>query len=339
MFNLFKKKLPRLRSAQIEVSTYCQFRCQMCPHHLFYDIWQAKHMDLVLFEKIPLAQFKFVHLQGWGEPLLHPDILKMIDIAARYTKVGLTTNGYFLERILDHVEKLDYLAISIASPDEKKHRNIRKCALKPIIEEVKFIARQKTRPKLVLSTVMMRSTIEELPDLIELAKDCGVDEVIANNLDYIPSTTLAEEAIFWLSPNEKEHFNQIIAQARQKAEKLEIAFEAKPLKAEEVIICAERPHESCLITVTGQISPCVYLHLPTKNEFLPRFFNNQEIKIPKVYFGNLTKNSFTEIWFRKEYRLFREQYLKRERALYSSLLLDFPELPSFCKTCYKAYSL
>ncbi|WP_068540476.1 radical SAM/SPASM domain-containing protein [Thermodesulfatator autotrophicus] len=339
MLKIFEKKLPRLRSAQIEITTHCQFRCKMCPHHLFHSRWQAKHMELKLFQKVPFANFEFVHLQGWGEPLLHPDILKMIDIVAQYTRVGLTTNGYFLEKVFGSLENLDYLAISIASPDEEKHRAIRKCALKPIIEKVKFIARQRNRPKLIFSTIMMRNTIEELPALIELAGECGVDEVIANNLDYIPSADLAKEALFLAPAEEKEIFAEHVAKAREKAQEKGILFEAKPIKAEEVIICAERPHESCLITVSGQITPCIYLHLPTRDEFLPRFFKNKEINLPKVYFGDLNKNSFSEVWFNRDYHSFREQYLKRERALYASLLLEFPELPSFCKTCYKAYGL
>ncbi len=309
----------------------------MCPHHLFFDQWQNAHMDFTLFQRIPFSAFDFVHLQGWGEPLLHPKVLDFISYAAHFTRVGLTTNGILLEKLIPCLESLDYLAISVASAKEEKHKRLRKTSLKDILAQVKLIAQKSSRPKLVFATIMLTDTIEELPDLVLLAQECGVDEVIANNLDYIPSRELAEKAVFLRETNTK--YSKFVEKAQETAQKTGVKLVVKNCKPEEVLVCAENPTNSCFVTVEGKISPCVYLHLPTKESHIPRFFNGNELLVPKVYFGSLKDEPFEKIWHKKVYRDFRLTFERREQALYQSLVLEIPELPSPCRTCYKAFGV
>ena len=167
---------------QVEVSTFCQLRCVMCPKTIFRVEWISKNLDMETFKRIPFDLFRFAHLQGWGEPLLNPEIVEMIDVARENCKVGLTTNGLLLDQFAnDLVKRLDYIAISIASADDKTHREIRRVGLYDLIEKIKLVSelRRGKKPRITLVTMMLKSTVHDLPKLVDIAKNCGADEVIA----------------------------------------------------------------------------------------------------------------------------------------------------------------
>jgi MoaA/NifB/PqqE/SkfB family radical SAM enzyme len=334
MLNFFGK---RLNAVQVEVSTLCQLNCIMCPKSVFKRDWIFKHMELETFKKIPFELFEFAHLQGWGEPLLNPDIVEMIDIAKKHCRVGLTTNGLLLDEFAKDLSKLDYIAISIACADEEKHKAIRKCSLYELIDKIKALSEREKKPKITLVTMILKNTVDDLPKLVEIAKECGADEVIANNLDYIPSKDLENLAIF--SKEERPEVLKVIEKAMIKAKELGIKLVVKPIRLEEVLVCAERPTENCLITYDGRVTPCVYLHLPTKSDTIKRVFNGKVVEVKKVYFGNINEKPFKEIWNSQSYKDFRNVFEKRAKVLSEFLVLDFPELPEFCKTCYKAYNV
>ena len=42
---------------------------------------------------------EYLYLHVLGEPLLHPDINKLIDEASKRYKINITTNGYLINRI------------------------------------------------------------------------------------------------------------------------------------------------------------------------------------------------------------------------------------------------
>jgi hypothetical protein len=65
---------------QIEVTSRCNLRCVMCPVTVLADRWPALDLPWETFQRIARAfgKTKWVYLQGWGEPLLHPRILDMI---------------------------------------------------------------------------------------------------------------------------------------------------------------------------------------------------------------------------------------------------------------------
>lgn len=295
----------------------------MCPKRFFR--WKPKDMSFEDFKKIPFSRFRYAHLQGWGEPLLNPELGEMIEFARKHCKVSLTTNGLLLSEWKEEISKLELVAISIAGVDGQ--REIRRTRLEEIAEKVEAITSLKKRPKVVIATLMMKNTISELPKLVEFAKSIGADELIANNLDYIPSKELVGLEIF--SENPREEYLRVIETAKRRADELKIRFVARPIKMEEALVCAENPIRNCFITVDRKISPCAYLHLPTEDSEITRFFKGQEFKVGKLYFGKA--EVFREAWKSREYTEFRKTYERR--------LLDSLPLPEPCRSCYKAYSV
>ncbi len=328
----------KLGSVQVEVSTHCQLNCLMCPKSIFRKDWVYEHMDLDTFRNVPFKLFKYAHLQGWGEPLLNPNIIEMIEIAKREgCSVGITTNGVLLQEFAKDLANagIDLVAVSIASPKPEEHRKIRGCNLYEILEGVRLISKYGI-PKIVVTTIMMKDTVKNLPELIKIARDYGVGDVIANNLDYIPSEDLEKLKVF--SNEEDKEVTKILEDAKNVAKIAGVNLVIKPIKLEECLVCAENPIKNCLITVDGNVAPCVYLHLPTRSEIIRRIFLGREVRIPKLYFGNLNEKSFKEIWNGKGYKEFRNAFIRR-LSVVPGFDFEFPELPNVCKTCYKAYSV
>ncbi len=323
----------KLNFLQVEVSTKCQLSCIMCPKSIFKD-WIAKNMEIDLFKKLPFDKFRYVHLQGWGEPLLNENLPEMIEIAKRMCRVGLTTNGLLIDEYLKDLSKLDLVAISIATANDEKHRKIRKCSLYDIIDNIKILSemRKDKGQKIIIATMMLKDTYRDLPEIVEMAKNCGADEIIANNLDYIPSKELESQALFL-----QDFDYRPIKVAKDRAKKIGIKLIVKPLKVEELLLCPENPLENCLIAYDGKIAPCVYLHLPTKSDKILRIFKGEEVEVKKTYFGKI-QDGFEKIWNSSKYIRFREIFKKRI-SFDISLPPNIPDLPEQCKSCYKAFSI
>jgi len=160
---------------QIEVTSRCNLRCVMCPVTVLADGWPAVDLPWETFQRIAQAfeKTKWVYLQGWGEPLLHPRLFDMIAVAkGAGCRVGFTTNGTRLtrqagERLLDL--QLDLLAVSIAGATSTTHEAIRVgSTFQRLVGTLRrFLAlkaeRRSELPKVELLFLMTRTNLAELP--------------------------------------------------------------------------------------------------------------------------------------------------------------------------------
>uniref|UniRef100_A0A6M3K1Y2 Putative radical SAM superfamily protein n=1 Tax=viral metagenome TaxID=1070528 RepID=A0A6M3K1Y2_9ZZZZ len=118
-----------LSKAQIEVTNECNFSCSGCHRNLmkrkigFMSLDTLAH-SLELCNKLNIKE---IWLHNWGEPLLHPDILKIVNSTSSYGfKVGFTTNGHYLRPQLVEDLKyngLDFLDISFGTETPPKFRD------------------------------------------------------------------------------------------------------------------------------------------------------------------------------------------------------------------------
>ncbi len=99
------KKVKRLEYIEVHLVDHCNLNCAYCTH--FCPLSEPNFCDINVFEKdiIKLAQLtnsniNDIRLLG-GEPLLHPECNKFIEIARKYfpnTRLSLVTNGILLNR-------------------------------------------------------------------------------------------------------------------------------------------------------------------------------------------------------------------------------------------------
>jgi len=314
--------------------------------------WQA-------FARIARAfpRVRHVHLQGWGEPLLHPRLFDMIALAkAAGCRVGLTTNGMGLDagtarRLLDL--ELDLLSVSIAGATREIHEGIRATSNFPLIlENVRELLRLRAerkspRPKLELSYLMTRTNVAELPRAVELAASLGVDELYAINLDYVVIPAHDRLRVFGGSPPGNGP-GRLVDEARERARQVGLAFRAYPLALDEVAVCEAHPAKILFVSCEGWVAPCTYLTLPGQDE-IPRWFEGKAVTVPVVRFGNVQERDLMDIWDGPAYRDFRERFAARRLALATRALAavsggerataEIPPPPEPCRTCYKLYGV
>lgn len=128
---MVRKSIKEIQSIQIETTSRCNLACVTCLKPAYEDVWQERDMDERLFSLIQgqLPASSSVHLQEWGEPLLHPDTLSHIkQQKATGAMVSFTTNGTLMdttvaESLID--SGLDGLTFSIAGNSSSTQDKLR----------------------------------------------------------------------------------------------------------------------------------------------------------------------------------------------------------------------
>lgn len=343
---------------QIEVTSRCNIQCVMCPVTVLADRWPTVDLPWETFERIARAfgRTKWVYLQGWGEPLLHPRLFDMIALAKDAgCRVGFTTNGTRLtakaaERLLDG--GVDLLAVSIAGATAATHEGIRAGSnfgrlLANVRRVLALRAQRGTRtPKVELLFLMTSTNLAELPRAVELAATLGADELVATNLDYVITPGMDGLRAFAFSAPEpalREAMDRASALARETG----LGFRPYPLEPREMAVCDLNPLRILFISADGWVSPCVYTGLTGQSE-IPRVFAGESLGVPPVRFGNVGDRELAEIWEDPAYRAFRRQFARRLQAAARAALStvggggggeEETPAPEPCRTCPKLWGL
>ncbi len=83
----------KFKKIYIEITNICNLSCSFCPKtSRKQEFMSCEKFESILKEIDPLTEYLYFHLMG--EPLLHPELEKLLAIAERYNKkVVITTNG------------------------------------------------------------------------------------------------------------------------------------------------------------------------------------------------------------------------------------------------------
>lgn len=192
---------PMSRALQVEVTGACNLRCRMCLVRYRPTLDRSASLSFEAFRAIvdALPEAEEVTLQGLGEPLLAPDLFRMIEHAsARGIRAGFNTNATLLtrataSRLVD--AGLDWLCVSLDGATRATYESIRDGARLARVEaNVRGLvavmrARGAVRPRLSLVFVAMRRNVAELPRVVQLAADWGIPTVRVQNLSHSFSDT------------------------------------------------------------------------------------------------------------------------------------------------------
>jgi MoaA/NifB/PqqE/SkfB family radical SAM enzyme len=290
------QKRRRLTALQVEVTSRCTRHCRLCPRDVLAERWQEGDLGEETWSHLEphLALAEHVHLQGWGEPLLHSELPYMVRTAkAAGCAVGVTTNGDLLETAIPWLveAKVDLLTVSVAGNEEGNRVLRGGASLRQTLSAVSKLAktRKKRCPRLQVSYLLTRENHAELPRVLELAAKTGVDEVFAIHLDCTPDTSLLEMAAFT-----EDGLRLDVAESLEAAQRIArrhgLQWRPPAMFSEEPLVCALDPQRFAYVRWDGNVGPCAYLMLPIAGR-IPRatFQGRREVESPR--YGNLTAAS------------------------------------------------
>ncbi len=205
---LLHRPITSLNRVYIEPTNDCPFVCKTCMRHS----WNEKlgRMDMGVFERImdglkDFSPVPSVFFGGYGEPLVHPDILEMIQrIKSLGVEVELITNGWALDE--DTIQRfvalgLDAIWVSLDGATPECYSEVRQTpALPGIIESLRRLKsvkyeRDTQKPALGIAFVVMKRNLSELADVISLGLRLGASKFSASNVQ--PHTEeLRSEVLF-----------------------------------------------------------------------------------------------------------------------------------------------
>jgi MoaA/NifB/PqqE/SkfB family radical SAM enzyme len=314
-------------------------------------------MDIDDFKKIVpyMKDVESVVLEGWGESLLHKDLIECIHLAKKEgTRVGFVTSGmgltdeYTAQLIRTGV---DFIGFSLSGATPETHNSIRvNSDFDTLINSIKLFKKLSdkyvppNKPKMHIVYLMLKENIGELPILIDLAKKIDIEEIVLLHIIQISNSWQDDKKVF--TCNDGEPYRELIKEVLDKARQSNIKLTIPNLSPGETSVCSENPLKNLYISVEGEVSPCVYLYPPVASPF-KRLVCGQEHNIDKVSFGNIFREPFESIWNKKEYVDFRDCFIQRQqkfKEVYQSFLemkkpeksdISLPPLP--CRTCYKMF--
>lgn len=303
-------RVPVLPSVlDIEPTTTCNLKCKMCQVPL--GVLGNFHLGLDEFKHI-VAQFPRLHrikLQGMGEPFLNRHFFEMVAHAkGRGITVGTTTNGMLAgeakcRAILE--SGLDEIYFSLDGATRETFEEIRAGAVfDTVVANIRRLVELRGSSGLPIVGVWfvgMKSNIRELPDLVRLCKELGVDR-LAVQVDMCAwgkDDLNRKVDSFRLEPADLD----FVRRAQVLAMELKLAFILNEEKIPAGKLC-DWPWYSAYITAESKVVPCCLI---------------ADAKVAS--FGSLKEQSFRDIWNSPAYREFRQAHLEGK-------------IPSYCRNCY-----
>jgi MoaA/NifB/PqqE/SkfB family radical SAM enzyme len=324
---------PSPKYVQIEPVGQCNLRCQMCPIPFRQDgppygppAFMAFDVFTRLIDQFP--NLDHLHLQGLGEPMMHP---RFADMVAHATRKGIrvTTNTNLTLLNPARAERcvtsgLACVHVSIDGANAETYQRIRvRSRLEKVLHNVELLRESRERhgsatPELRMVAVVMRQNLEELPELVRLAHRLGMLSVFVQHLchdfgeeslpaqyrpmrDFVQANTLLEV--------DTDVLDRWFGEARQVAQETGVELRlprSRPRPHDPNKKGRDRcdwPFTGAYISYQGLAMPCCMIATPDR-----------------MNFGSMAEQGVEPVWNGEGYRTFRQQ-----------LASDVP--PDICRTC------
>lgn len=308
-----------LRALQIEVTSRCTRRCAVCLRHALSGRWLERDLTPAVWAAIVpgLGVAEHVHLQGWGEPLLHPELPEMAAAARRAgCSVGITTNGDLLDEAADWLVKLpvDLVTVSVAG-GPTRHAALRSGAsLEAVLCAAgRLVARRHGRvPRVQLSYLLTRDNADDLEGVVRTAAQCRFDEAFVTHLDCTPSPELLQMAAFSRSGLGRDTV-AALDRASVTAGRLGIRLRLAPSRAEDMVVCDLDPSRLAFVSSDGRVGPCAYLLPPVAGRIGRAHFDGAA-EVDVVAYGSVLEEPLSGLLVSPARRRFAAPFEARRRA-------------------------
>lgn len=300
---------------QVEVTNRCNINCWFCSRNTAQ--LQLGDLSAALQDKVvELSSYAhLVALFGYGEPLVSRAFYALLP-RLRSSSFMFFTNGMLLDarqmsRILESAARpLSGVVYSVDGACKETYETIRKGSnFDQVWRNIREVSALRSKNgldfEIRLEFVAMTSNVAELPRVVEMAADAGLDGVKVSHLvvwreDMRHLSLLYDPALC----------GQAFAQARAAAERCGVWLDlpkdfSKTLHSQPgPTPPCRQPWQYAMISYEGDVRACCFA--------------------PALTMGNLNRSSFNEIWNSKPYRALRSR-------------INTPSTPGVCLRCEERF--
>lgn len=302
---------------QIEITTLCNMDCLSCGRR--YIVNKARHMPLETFKHI-FDQIRpiNINLSGLGEPLLHPQIIEIIEYCKKNESIVNFPTNLSLSNtsVLEGLVRsgIDQIKVSIDAASAATYRAVRgQDKFDRVINNIRTINRWKKKfgcshPEIRFNYCLQRYNLEELPKLVHLAHELSITSIYIQDLNYFS----VEKEKSRLCGFTRQQLARILDDAYSLSRKLNVTTNIlnwkrnlnwlynKTLPKEKFqrnsIMCYF-PWISTFIDVNGGVKPCPVFVWDANAEIL----------------GNCLEERFSDIWHGGRYQNLRRNFHRNSR--------------------------
>ncbi len=300
---------------QFEVTSRCNASCRYCPRRVYASHWLGGDLDFESFRAIlpELRPETLVHLQGWGEPLLHPRLADMVSLAReRGHPVATTSNGLLLDgeaqRILTDAG-LNILGLSLVGIDRHNDRIREGSSARQVLNIVESMASRRDGggekdPSIHIAFLLLRSELSRFPECVRVLSEAGVDRIVVSSLDFVPSEELLGESFRELDERGQDELNSAVMRAEEAVSSSGTELFVQLALDEERSSCPENGGRSLYVGFDGGVFPCVMAAIPAGRPML-HYGPRGPATFVRESFGQVPERSLGEIWRGRQMRRFR----------------------------------
>ncbi len=301
------------RRLVLELTNACNLNCVMCGRNA--ADFKPTVFDMDVFRSLePLMDIvEEVTLMGWGEPTIHPHFIEMLKIIDQHSaRKYFCSNGMNLKKIKDAIfdYNVDVFAVSLdGATDETNGRIRRGSKIDEITQDLKDIVKIKRErglkyPWINFVFCAMQSNIHELPALVRLAAEIGLEEVKVVYLTVFGEDIL-KESLWGREDKIREYFEEAIRESQRVGVVLKLPYYPGEDTA------GDKLHRDCFVSwrdfflgSDGYVRPCM--------------------STPIQFFPYDTGRDFMDMWNSAEYQKYR------------SVVNDGEKMDGPCKRCYQS---
>lgn len=305
------------RRLVFELTNACNLNCIMCGRNAVKFTPTFFKLDwLEKFSPI-MNKVEEVSLFGWGEPTVHPQFAEILAWLDKYpVRKYFCTNGMRLGDLKDDIfsHHVDIIAISLDGARADTNNKIRRGGnFDKIINNLKAIVAEKKRrgldrPYMNFVFCAMTTNYKELPDLVRVAAEIGLEEVKA-----VYFTAFAKELIPRVLSGGEMDLSKSLAEIFQKTialgDELGVKIKLPHLPGEDP--AGDKSHKDCFVGwrdmflgSDGYVRPCM--------------------STPEKFFRFDDFETFEDMWNDDKYQKFRVT------------VNDKNNMPPHCQNCYQS---
>lgn len=346
---LLRPANPPLARVYVEPTSNCNLSCRTCVRRSWTEPSGTMAMETYrrLIEGLrAVPTLHKVSLWGFGEPLLHPQIVEMVALAKGLgSRTEIISNGLLLHPSLSRdlvAAGLDSIVFSLDGTSAEAYADVRPGADLALVEKNVGALREARNgrpdhnPEIGIEFVATRSSLDQLAKLRTLALRLGASFIVVTNV--LPYTReMSEEVLYsmavgvaparlhsaWLpdlslpTMDVRWHKSEPLLALMEQVEGAGAAWRQAQING---AYCRFVGEGAVAVRWDGGVSPCVGL-MHTYSCFIL----GREKLVKRYVVGNVAERPVGEIWADEEYRRFRARVQEFDFAPCSS-----------CGGCYLA---